>query len=62
MGKIDFSICESTGSWFIQSHSVPQDIAIKSDLEIVNYAIEKSFFDDEYFHIGVYWNDPSVKA
>jgi len=62
MAKIDFIICESSGVWFMQSHSIPQNIAIKSDIEIVNYGIEKSLFDEEYFYIGVYWNDPSIQA
>lgn len=61
-GKIDFIVCEKQGCWYFKSLQLPEEISIKSNEKIVEYAKEHHFKDEliDIIYIGVYWRDSAL--
>lgn len=57
-GKIDFIVCEMGGAWYIESLSVPEEIAVQTNPVLVEWAKRERFADDpDVVFIAVYWRD-----
>jgi hypothetical protein len=57
-GKIDFIVCEAGGAWYIESLSVPEEIAVQPNPVLVEWAKRERFADEpDVVFIGVYWRD-----
>ncbi len=57
-GKIDFIVCEEGGAWYLESLSVPQEIAVQPNPVLVEWAKRERFSDEpDVVFIGVYWRD-----
>lgn len=62
VGKIDFIVCEDCGSWYISSVDVPDDIAIKPNSYLVEWAKKEIFKEEpDIIYVGVYWRDEALE-
>lgn len=59
--RIDFIICEHSGTWFTHSEDVPVEVARKpNDAIIAWFRDNGQDVPSDAFYIGVYWRDPNV--